>query len=278
MATFTKNSYNQEESSSVISGGIGTLSGPLHGGANIIQKVVLASFIEELMRLRGVDSKNGLKITVSEYSVFEPIVSLGKDTLSLIPVREAKGLDWHDEIESNEKFEFILGDFPLAWHSHQDCNFGSVNLKRNKNWMEMLKSMKFIDENGAALYLVEPLCFSNDKGKRFEDALNSEGYFLNAILNAPVGILKPASSIDPVFALITKNKTNSLFLADLLNTSQALEVAQNFHSEIIGNDLSNGMAVEERGFYGFDNLKSVQKIEKLEKSNLKKKTTRVKKS
>jgi len=115
-----------------------------------------------------------------------------------------------------------------------------------------------------ALYLVEPTCFSASEGKKIEDALNAEGYFINAIFNTPEGILLPETSITPVFALITKKKTNAIFIAELLNKSQALEVAQNFHSEIIGNDLSKGMEIEERTFHGFHRVKIRQQIEKLE--------------
>ena len=218
---------------------------------------LVASFANELIKLRGVES--GLKISISEFPVFE---------LTTSPFREVRGLDWRDEVEKKEKFDFILGDFPLAWkgteREREGYKLGAVILKVRKNWVEILKSLEHLNDNGTALYLVEPGCFRCGEGQRFEDALNSEGYFLNAVLNDPDGILKPYTAIKPVLALITKNKTNTVFIADLLHEPQALEVAQNFHSEIIGNDLSNGMAVEERGFYGFDNIKSVQKIEKLE--------------
>ena len=146
----------------------------------------------------------------------------------------------------------------------EDYKFGSVTLKTRQNWIEILKSIKLLNQKGVALYLVEPTCFSNSEGKKLEDALNSAGYFVNAIFNAPDGILQPETSINPVFVLITKNKTNTVFLADLLNEPQASEVAHNFHSETVGNNLSKGLTVEERAFYGFHRIKIKQQIEKLE--------------
>jgi len=214
---------------------------------------VLASFTHELMKLRNVQS--GLKITISNFSVFESIT---------FSIRDARGFDWHNEFTNSGEFDFILGDFPLGMSKREDYKFGSVTLKTRQNWIEILKSIKLLNQKGVALYLVEPTCFSNSEGKKLEDALNSAGYFVNAIFNAPDGILQPETSINPVFVLITKNKTNTVFLADLLNEPQASEVAHNFHSETVGNNLSKGLTVEERAFYGFHRIKIKQQIEKLE--------------
>ena len=205
--------------------------------------------------MKLMNAESCLKIAISEFPVFDLVISFSQN---------ASGFDWDSKIPNGGKFDFILGDFPLGMSKRQDYEFEYNNLKVRQNWVEILKSVKLLNENGAALYLVEPTCFGTSEGKRFENALNSEGYFVNAIFNTPEGILQPETSIIPVFALITKTKTNSVFLAELLNESQALEVAQNYYSRTAGNDLSKGMKVEERTFYGFHQVKIKQQIEKLE--------------
>ena len=214
---------------------------------------IVAAFTHELMRQR--DIKSCLNIAISNFSVFDLIE---------LPFQDVSGFGWEEEIGNRGEFDFILGDFPLGMNKRQDYEFGATTLKIRQNWLEILKSVKLLNENGVAIYLVEPTCFSSSEGKKLEDALNSEGYFVNALFNTPEGILQPETSISPVFAFITKKKTNSVFIAELLNESQAIEVAQNFHAEIISNDLSKGMEIEERTFHGFHRVKIRQQIEKLE--------------
>jgi len=214
---------------------------------------VVAAFAQELMKQR--DAEICLKITISNFSIFHLIE---------LPFQEANGFDWDNEIVNSNKFDFILGDLPLGMNKRQDYQFGSVNLKVRQNWIEILKSVKLLNDNGTAVYLVEPTCFSTTEGKKLENALNSEGYFVNAIFNTPEGVLQPETSITPVLALITKKKTNSVFLAELMNIDQASEVVKNFHSKNIGHDLSKGMEINERTFHGFHRVKIKQQIEKLE--------------
>lgn len=214
---------------------------------------IVAAFAHELIKQR--DAKSCLKITISNFSIFDSIE---------LPFQDASGFNWDNEIENSGKFDFILGDLPLGMNKRQDYEFGSVKLKVRQNWEEILKSVKLLNDNGAAVYLVEPTCFSVSEGKKLEDALNSEGYFVNAIFNTPEGILQPETSITPVLVLITKKKTNSVFLAELMNEHQASEIVQNFQSKIIGHDLNKGIKVEERTFYGFHRVKIKHQIEKLE--------------
>ena len=213
---------------------------------------IVAAFAQELMKQR--DAERCLKITISNFSIFDSIE---------FPFQDASGFDWDNEIVNSGEFDFILGDLPLRMSNRQDYEFGSVKLKVRQNWVEILKSVKLLNGNGAAVYLVEPTCFSATEGKEFEDALNSEGYYVNAIFNTPEKIL-PEISITPVLVLITKKKTNSVFLAELMDEDQATEAVKNFHSKNIGHDLIKGMEINERTFYGFHQVKIKQQIEKLE--------------
>lgn len=214
---------------------------------------IVAGFAHELMKQR--DAESCLKITISNFSIFDSFE---------LPFQDSSGFDWDYEIGNNVEFDLILGDLPLGMNKRQDYEFGTVKLKVRQNWVEILKSVKLLKNNGAAVYIVEPTCFSTSEGKKLEDALNSEGYYVNAIFNTPEGILHPETSITPVLVLITKKKTSSVFIAELVNEHQASEVVKNFQSQIIGKDLSKGMEIDERAFYGFHRVKIKQQIEKLE--------------
>jgi len=214
---------------------------------------IVAAFVHELMNIRGGD--NALHICISNFSIFG---------LQSSNVKRASGFDWRSEIEEDEKYDFIFGDFPLGMGKREECQVGSETLKIRQNWVEIAKSINLLNDNGLAFYLVEPTGFSVSEGKKLEEALNSEGYFVNAILNAPEGVLQPETSITPVFVLISRKKTSTIFIAELLSKSQGSEIANNFCSWVFGKDLSQGLSIEEKTFHGFHRVKIKQQIEKLE--------------
>ncbi len=214
---------------------------------------IVAAFVHELMNIRGVESV--LHVCMSTFSVFGSLSS---------EVKVVSDFDWCSKITDDEKYDFIFGDFPLGMGKRADYEFGSETLKIRQNWVEILKSIQLLNDNGLAIYLVEPTGFSASEGKKLEGALNSEGYFVNAILNAPEGILQPETSITPIFVLISKKKTNTIFVAELLSESQGSEIAKNCSSRAFGKDLKQGLSIDEKTFYGFHRIKIKQQIEKLE--------------
>jgi len=213
---------------------------------------IVTAFVHGLMNV--MNAERCLKISISNFSVFDVVNN---------SFQNVSGFEWENGIDGAGKFDLILGDLPLGMNRNE-YQLGDKKLKIRKNWMEILKSLKFLNENGAGLYLVEPICFSTSEGARFEGVLNSNGYFVNAIFNAPEGLLHPETLITPVFALITKRKTNSVFLAELLNESQSSEVANSYYSGANAGDLSRGIKIEVGSFYGFHRVKIKQQIDKLE--------------
>jgi hypothetical protein len=214
---------------------------------------IVAAFVSKLMDLKG--GKSVLHICISHFSVFGALST---------NVKIVNGFDWPSDIAEGEEFDFIFGDFPLGMEKIEVCKFGSKKLKARQNWIEIVKSINLLSDDGLAIYLVEPTGFSTSEGKKLEGALNSEGYFVNAIVNSPEGILQPETSITPVFLLISKKKRNTMFIAELISESQGSEIAKNFFSEEFSKDLNHGLNIENKTFYGFHRIKIKQQIEKLE--------------
>ena len=187
---------------------------------------VATAFVHKLMEL--MNPNRCLKVAISNFSVFET---------STLPFQVASGFDWETKLSESDKFDLILGDLPLGMNKRQDYVFGLKKIKIRQNWIEIVKSLTHLNDNGVALFLVEPSGFGSMEGSKLEEAINSEGYFVNAILNAPEGILQPETSITPIFVLITKKETNSVFLAELINNSQSKQVANNYCSKVVPGDL-----------------------------------------
>lgn len=213
---------------------------------------IIAQFANEVRS--QAKSKCCLKISMSEFFIFK------KEGAGF---HLADGIDWANAITTNSEFDLILGDLPLGLN-REDCDFRGINLKIRRNWIELMSALKLLKADGIAIFLVEPTAFSSNEGIKFENTLNSEGYFINAFFNAPQGVLLPLTSITPVFALITTQKSNSVFVAELLNEAQSMEAVKNFFSGIDGGDMKHGMKIPLNSFQSFHRIKIKQQIEKLE--------------
>jgi hypothetical protein len=222
-----------------------------------IDKTEIRNIVTALVKQlkKEVGAERCMKLSIANYPVFESVEE---------SFQNISGINWEKELRQSKKYDFILGDLPLGMKKRQEYEIGKEKLKIRQNWAEILKSIKFLDENGIALYLVEPTCFGNIEGEKFEKALNTAGYYVNAIFKAPEGILHPVTAITPVFVLITKKNTKSVFLVELLNETQTKEAVKNYYKGKIVNDLRRGMGVKQRTFKGFQNVTIKQQLGKLE--------------
>jgi hypothetical protein len=168
-----------------------------------------------------------------------------------------------NEINKGSKFDLIIGDLPLGMHKI-DIEYQGTKLKIPRSWGEIFQSLWFLDQNGTALYLLEPLGFSTGTGQKFEKELNKNGFYISAVFNTPEKILQPETSITPVIVVIIKTRPSKLFIAELLNERQSRQVVDMYFSLGDGNDLKTGKYIDLESFHGFHRLKIKQQIERLE--------------
>lgn len=168
-----------------------------------------------------------------------------------------------NEIPRGSKFDLIIGALPLGMNQI-DIELQGAKLRIPRNWSEILQSLGFLDDNGTALYLLEPLGFSASAGLKFEKQLNQNGFYVNAFFNAPEKILQPMTSITPILVAISKTPASKLFIAELLNERQSEQVVDVYFSSTDGNDLKTGKYIDFGSFHGFHRLKIKQQIERLE--------------
>jgi len=220
---------------------------------NFTQIDVVTAFVNELKLLSNAESC--LKLEVSNCPVFD---TTDHD------VQVARGFNWVSGISSGSKFDLICGDLPLAVKPNMDIEFGGYKLKIRRNWIEIINAVKLLKNDGLGIFLVEPSAFSSNEGQRVEKALNTEGCFINAIFNAPQGLLAPQTAITPVFIVITHNEPSSIFVAELLNESQSRNVASNYISSLDDGNLEAGTTIPTKSFHSFHRIKVKNQIEKLE--------------
>lgn len=216
------------------------------------KSAIIRAFVKEFMLL--MQTNKGLQISISDFSIFK---------LAHSSLQRVNGFHWENDLSKVDRFDLILGDLPIGMN-RVDFAFGSKTRKIRRNWIQILKSVDYLNENGKAIFLIEPSGFNTLEGIKLEEILNSKGYYVNAIFNMPEGILMPEICIVPVLILVTKKQTKSIFVAELLDESQSKQVANNYYSGKVVGDLIQGMEIEPKGFHGFKNIKIKQQIERLE--------------
>jgi len=212
----------------------------------------VAAFVDEL--IAAANPSRSLLVAASNFHVFEPAHS----TMHVV-----SGMDWHQSVAPRAKFDLILGDLPLAMNKIS-YEFLGNQLDTRRKWAAIPTSLQLLNADGIAAFLVEPSAFSSTEGTLFETALNSAGYFVNAIFEMPDQILRPETNLTPSLVLISKNKPRSLFVAKLIAEAQSRVVVNSFFAKTAADSLSSGMLIPNKNFRGFDQIRIRQQIEKLE--------------
>ncbi|MGZ5539897.1 MAG: RNA-binding domain-containing protein [Halobacteriota archaeon] len=176
---------------------------------------------------------------------------------------KSQEVDAAQNIPKDSSYDLILGDLPIGMNQ-VEWNDGTKIITAQRNWLEILKSLISLEANGTALFLLEPLGFNSSKGIVFEKELNERGFFVNAFINCPERILQPETTITPIFVAISKNKTNQLFVTELVDDAQAREVARAYFSNINEGNLARGKYIDAGDYSGFHRLKIKEQIERLE--------------
>ena len=211
---------------------------------------IITAFIQEWILYAN--SKEVLHIKASTINLF---ADLHKLTIQEI--------DDAQNIPKNTFYDLILGNLPFGMNT-VDWNDGVKIIKAQRNWLEILKSLMSLEENGTALFVLDPLGFSTSKGVVFENELNERGFFVNAFINCPEKILLPETAITPVLVVLSKKQTNRLFVAELLDESQAREAARAYFSNIDQGSLIRGKYINDGDYSGFHRIKIKEQIERLE--------------
>lgn len=215
-----------------------------------INRSIVNAFVHEWVLCT--DAKSVLHVKGSTFNLFSSIHNLNTQEVNAA-----------QSIPKNSLYDLILGDIPLGMSSIE-WNDGTKTIKAKRNWLEILKSLGSLETNGTALFLLEALGFSGHMGVTFEKELINRGFFVNAFINCPEKILEPETGITPIFVVLSRKLTNQLFVAELLDDTQAREVARAYFSSINGGDLTRGKYIEAGGYFGFHRIKIREQIERLE--------------
>ena len=164
-----------------------------------------------------------------------------------------------------KKFDLIIGNFPFGVLRREWINKDKeINIKTRANWIDMFKSLFSLNDSGYGIFVVESF-HQSAEWLKFQEQLRKKGFFINAIFNAPQGILRPQTYLQPNLIIISRIENPQLFIAEL-NYLESLEtIISNFKNLFNSRSLDTGELIDENSFKGFNHYKITSEINALEK-------------
>ena len=166
-----------------------------------------------------------------------------------------------DKIDS--AFDFVVGDFPMGMaNSKWRDETKNISFNARRNWLMLLKSLLLLRENGLGLFLIEP-AFWSKQWIDFQEKLNDYGFFICAVFNPPEKILFPYTFLQPNLILVSREKVDKLFIAEIENVDSIGLQINNLIKQASANNLNEGIFIPPSDFRDFYNFKITKQIEKL---------------
>lgn len=213
-------------------------------------KLIVDKFVNALATLRIAES--AITIRISN----DPSLDLSDAGTKV------EGFDWLDGIDRSPSYDFVVVDLPLGM-GRKKIDIGGSTISARGNWVELLKALRLLASNGLCIAIVEPPAFGISEGPKFQEALATEGFYLNGVFNAPPNLLT-STAIRPVIVAFSRENRSSLFIAELQDEDQAVAIAQAFTRNVAANSLHEGMYLLDGKFDGFESIRARLQIERLE--------------
>jgi len=163
-----------------------------------------------------------------------------------------------------EKFDLIIGNLSFGGPRREwiDKDRG-INIKARENWIDLFKSLFLLNDSGYGIYIIEPINRS-EEWLKFQEQLREKGFFVNAIFNAPQGILRPQTFLQPNLIIINRIADPQLFIAELNDLEYLDTIINNFNNLFNSKSLDRGVLIDEDDFRGFSQYKIISEINALE--------------
>tara|TARA_Y100001970_G_C14230795_1_gene858498 strand:+ start:1508 stop:3223 length:1716 start_codon:yes stop_codon:yes gene_type:complete len=202
------------------------------------------------------DMRNHLSNPVNIFGHFNELNS------TELPMKDIGAYDvesFRDFIDNhNKSYDLILGDFPFNMKA---VKYNGIPF--NQEWINMFQSLHLLNDNGFAFFTFTPGILYLQRAENFLQYLNDNNFHFNAIINLPSKILEPLTGIDIHIGMISKNKNNLFYAAEILNSNNIDNIVGNLKENINTNNLESGLFIKREKFKGFKTYKYELEVEKL---------------
>jgi len=165
---------------------------------------------------------------------------------------------YYNSIKKNKNYSYIFIDIFHRQHSyfHKSKRVDSFEIEH----------LDLLSDKGFALVVANEDEFSNDEKTSF---INSRGFYLNAVIGLPVVNPRRAKFLsDKSIFFISKQKTSTLFVIDLLNVdfnnrSNLDKILSNLMLRNNGSNLQEGLKISSDKFYTFSAFRAIERVKEL---------------
>jgi len=162
-----------------------------------------------------------------------------------------------------EKFDLIVGNLPFGMPKREWIDKDrEINIKTRANWIDLFKSLFLLNNSGFGIYIVESVQCS-EEWLKFQGQLKKKEFFINAIFNAPQGILQSQTFLQPNLIIISRIDNPQIFIAELNDLENLEIIINNFKSLFESGSLDTGVLINENDFRGFSQYKIIREINAL---------------
>lgn len=215
-----------------------------------IFQIFIDEFIEKWIDYTSPSSI--LHITQSEYPVF-----FIENNPRVLDIKSSEYL------RRPQNFDLIIGDLPFGM-PNVEYNFQGKKLRIPYNWREIIQSLEFLNQDGTALYVLEPLGFGSERGRRFEAALSTAGFYVSGYLRLPQGSVYPQTQITPILAVISRREIPFVFVAEMDDFTCREEIVKAYFESDEYRIKNPSSFILPGTFHGFGRLRVQSQLERLE--------------
>ena len=212
------------------------------------KKEIVTAFIDSFVR--HIHHTNTLVLAYSHFKVFEPC-SLSNPTV----IRDPAALP------ISGSFDLILGDFPIAVRGNPIPSLKGLN---HFSALELMNSLQLMHEKSYGIFMLEPILLTSAAKRTVREYLQSRGFSIVAIFNAPDNFFGSYTSLRPQFVIVKMGSNSCEFVGELNSVEQAAVLADNFFVPTAGEDFRSGFSVSSSDFPGFIKWKVLHEIKALD--------------
>lgn len=204
----------------------------------------------------------------------ETAIALEQNTSSLHAgqlLSEGLGIDWRlgmpdDALtELQRAFDVVVSCSPLGMAPQSariEVDEEAIALRDDANYLTMLRAAQLLAPEGLGVFLTAPSFPLRRGGRRVVDNLGRFGLYVDAILSLPPGSLAQ-TSIDGTLVIVRRQRMDSLFVAELSESTDHDVLLSNLRSRREGRVPEYGVLTTLADFTTFESLRLQSEIQRL---------------
>ena len=181
---------------------------------------------------------------------------------------ERKSLDWaSNNLElDRQNYDFLYGEFPMGVSSAvvSKAMKADIGFNINAEWYCIFNTIKYLSKNGLAVFPVIPAIFYPNKGRKFIELIEENGFYIDAAFELPA-IFSPQTEICPYLVLIRRGLSSDYFIADIQEPENHSSVISNYLRKYDAGTLTEGTIVQKENFISFPKYRADSELKILEK-------------